>query len=223
MELACTIDRIQEATGETIDPYQFPLDDKETYELLCCGDTKGVRVEGDIMREWLVRLKPDRFQDLIAMNALYRPGAIDNFPQYIAVKHGKEKPEYAHPVLEDVLSETYGVIVYQEQTMRILNRLGNIPLGDAYSCIKEISKKRAVKIKKYRETFIEGTRENGLAEEEADEIFELIIKFAPYGFNKSHATAYAHLTYMMAYLKAHFPVAFTFAQSLDSRFPIPGR
>ena len=207
--LAHTIALIKETTGKTIDPYRLPLDDKATFELLCRGETKGVfQLEGGGMRELLQRMKPDRFRDIIATLALYRPGPLEGgmVDQYVAVKHGKAKAEYEHPVLEDVLSETNGVMVYQEQIMRILNRLGNIPLGDAYSCIKAISKKRD--FSKFREQFVAGAKKNGLAEKKADSIFELIVAFAGYGFNKSHSTAYAMVAYITAYLKAHYPVEF---------------
>ncbi|GHT17251.1 DNA-directed DNA polymerase [Planctomycetales bacterium] len=207
--LAHAIDLVKETTGETIDPYQFPLDDEATYQLLQRGETKGIfQLEGGGIRELLTRMKPDSFRDIIATLALYRPGPLEGgmVDQYVNVKHGKEKPQYDHPVLEEVLGETNGVMVYQEQIMRILNRLGNIPLGSAYSCIKAISKKKD--FSKYRDDFVAGSKENGLAAKKADEIFELIIKFAGYGFNKSHSTAYALVAYMTAYLKAHYPIEF---------------
>ena len=207
--LAHTIDLVKETTGTTIDPYRLPLDDKETFELLCRGETKGVfQLEGGGMRELLQRMKPDRFRDIIATLALYRPGPLEGgmVDQYVAVKHGKAKAEYEHLVLEDVLSETNGVMVYQEQIMRILNRLGNIPLGDAYACIKAISKKKD--FSKFREEFVSGAKANGLAEKKSDDIFDKIVAFAGYGFNKSHSTAYALVAYITAYLKAHYPVEF---------------
>jgi len=207
--LAHAIALIKETTGATIDPYRLPLDDQQTFELLCRGETKGVfQLEGGGMRELLQRMKPDRFRDIIATLALYRPGPLEGgmVDQYVAVKHGKAKAEYEHTVLEEVLSETNGVMVYQEQIMQILNRLGNIPLGDAYSCIKAISKKKD--FSKFREQFVAGAKENGLAEKKADNIFELIVAFAGYGFNKSHSTAYAMVAYITAYLKAHYPIEF---------------
>jgi DNA polymerase-3 subunit alpha len=209
--LAQAIDIIKETTGETVDPYKFPLDDKKTYELLCRGETKGIfQLEGGGIRELLQRMKPDNFRDIIATLALYRPGPLDGgmVDQYVAVKHGRAQAYYEHEVMKEVLAETNGVMVYQEQIMRILNRLGKIPLGDSYSCIKAISKKQEEKIGKYRAQFVEGAHENGLTRGKAEEIFELIIKFAGYGFNKSHSTAYALIAYMTAYLKAHYPVEF---------------
>ncbi len=139
---------------------------------------------------------------------------------YIQVKHGRQKAEYKHPVMKEILAETHGVMVYQEQVMRILNRLGGIELANAYSCIKAISKKKLETIAKFREEFIDGAHRQGMARKEAAELFGLIEKFAGYGFNKSHSTAYALIAYMTAYLKAHYPVEFM-AALLSS--DIPGR
>ena len=202
---------VELSTGEKIDPYRFPLDDKMTYELLCRGETKGVfQLESGGMRELLSRMKPDNFRDIIATLALYRPGPLEGgmVSDYIDVKHGRKKAVYAHPVMEDVLAETNGVMVYQEQIMRIFNRLGNIPLSKSYSVIKAISKKKQEKIEKNREDFVRGAQENGLTEKAAREIFALIENFARYGFNKSHSTAYARIAYITAYLKAHYPAEF---------------
>ena len=209
--LAEAIEMIAQTTGETLNPYKFPLDDKETYELLCRGETKGIfQLEGGGIRELLQRMRPDNFRDIIATLALYRPGPLEGgmVDQYVKVKHGERQPEYDHPVMKEVLEESNGVMVYQEQIMRILNKLGNIPLGEAYSIIKAISKKVTEKIEKSREKFVAGAQANGLAEEKSREIFELIVKFAGYGFNKSHSTAYALVAYMTAYLKAHYPCEF---------------
>ena len=207
--LAHSIDLIKETTGTTIDPYRLPLEDKKTFELLCRGETKGIfQLEGGGMRELLQRMKPDRFRDIIATIALYRPGPLEGgmVDQYVAVKHGKTKAEYVHPVLQEVLGETNGVMIYQEQIMQIMNRLGNIPLAGSYASIKAISKKKD--LGKYREQFVKGAKANGLTEKKANDIFELIVKFSDYGFNKSHSTAYAMVAYMTAYLKAHYPVEF---------------
>ncbi|MBQ2682461.1 MAG: DNA polymerase III subunit alpha [Thermoguttaceae bacterium] len=209
--LSNTLDMIEQATGKRIDPYRLPLDDKPTFELLCRGETKGVfQLESEGMRMLLAKMKPDNFRDIIASLALYRPGPLEGgmVDDYIDVKHGRKKPKYAHPVMEDVLAETNGVMVYQEQIMRILNRLGKIPLAASYTVIKAISKKKQEKIEKNREEFVKGAQENGLSEEKAREIFALIEKFAGYGFNKSHSTAYARITYITAYLKAHYPAEF---------------
>ena len=207
--LAHAITLIKETTGKTVDPYRLPLDDKKTYEVFCRGETKGIfQFESGGIRELLQRMKPDRFGDIIATNAMYRPGPLEGgmVDQYVAVKHGKASAEYAHPVLEKLLSETNGVMVYQEQIMQILNQLGHIPLGDAYSCIKAISKKKD--FSKYRKDFVAGAKANGLAEKKADDIFNKIVAFAGYGFNKSHSTAYAMMAYMTAYLKAHYPIEY---------------
>ena len=167
-------------------------------------------------------MKPDDFRDIIATNALYRPGPLEGgmVDDYIEVKHGRKQPEYKHAVLEDVLSETNGVMVYQEQVMRILNRLGGIDLASAYTCIKAISKKKQAIIDRNREQFIAGAVEKGMAQKEAVDIWELITKFAGYGFNKSHSTAYALIAYQTAYLKAHYPVEFMAALLSGD---IPGR
>jgi len=209
--LSKVVDLIEQTTGKRIDPYEFPRDDKETFALLCRGETKGVfQLESGGIRDLLQRMKPDHFLDIIATNALYRPGPLEGgmVDDYIEVKHGRKQPEYKHPVMKEILEETNGVMVYQEQVMRILNRLGGIKLANAYSCIKAISKKKLEMIAKYREEFIEGAHQQGLAKKEAEELFGLIEKFAGYGFNKSHSTAYALVAYMTAYLKAHYPVEF---------------
>ena len=209
--LSRTMSFIKQTTGKDIDPYRFPHDDQPTYDLLCRGETKGVfQLEGEGIRNLLQRLKPDNFRDIIAILALYRPGPLGGgmVDQYIDVKHGRAKAEYIHPVLEDVLTETHGVMVYQEQVMRILNRLGKIELADAYKCIKAISKKKLEKIAHYQSQFIEGCKENKLTQKDAEHLFDLIIQFAGYGFNKSHSTAYAKIAYITAYLKCHFPVEF---------------
>ncbi|MCL2742726.1 MAG: DNA polymerase III subunit alpha [Planctomycetaceae bacterium] len=207
--LADAIKIIKETTGELIDPYKFPIDDKETYDIFQRGETKGIfQFESGGMRELLQRMKPDNIRDIIATAAMYRPGPLEGgmVDTYVNVKHGREKPRYDHPILKEVLEETYGVMVYQEQVMKILNRLGNISLGDAYKCIKFITKK--TDFSKFRDDFVEGSVENGLSAEKASGIFDLIVKFAGYGFNKSHSTAYAFLAYMTAYLKAHYPLQF---------------
>lgn len=205
------VELIKDTTGELIDPFKLPLDDPETFGTLRRGETKGVfQLEKAGIRELLQRMKPDHFRDLVATNALYRPGPLKGgmVDDYIDVKLGRKKPEYRHPVLEEILAETHGVMVYQEQVMRILNRLGGIPLADAYTCIKAISKKKLPVIARYREQFIVGAGKHGLKKSEAEAIFNLIEKFAGYGFNKSHATAYALISYITAYLKTHYPLQF---------------
>ena len=172
---------------QQIDPYKFPLEDQETFALLCRGETKGVfQLESGGIRDLLQRMKPDHFRDIIATNALYRPGPLEGgmVEDYIQVKHGRKQAHYEHAVMEEVLAETHGVMVYQEQVMLILNRLGGIALANAYSCIKAISKKKLEAIAKYREEFIEGAFQKGMAKKKAEEVFGLIEKFAGYGFNK---------------------------------------
>jgi DNA polymerase-3 subunit alpha len=209
--LTKVVDLIEQTTGQRINPYGFPLDDKETFALLCRGETKGVfQLESGGIRDLLQRMKPDHFRDIIATNALYRPGPLEGgmVDDYIEVKHGRKTPEYKHPVMEEILGETHGVMVYQEQVMRILNRLGGIELAAAYTCIKAISKKKLPLIEKNKAQFVQGSQEKGLAKQDAEELFSLIEKFAGYGFNKSHSTAYALVAYITAYLKAHYPVEF---------------
>jgi DNA polymerase-3 subunit alpha len=221
--LSKVIALIEQTTGRQVDPYKFPLDDPQTFALLCRGETKGVfQLESGGIRDLLQRMKPDHFLDIIATNALYRPGPLEGgmVEDYIQVKHGRKQAHYEHEVMEEVLAETHGVMVYQEQVMRILNRLGGIALANAYSCIKAISKKKLETIAKYREEFIEGAFQKGMAKKKAEEVFGLIEKFAGYGFNKSHSTAYALIAYMTAYLKAHYKVEFM-AALLSS--DIPGR
>jgi DNA polymerase-3 subunit alpha len=202
---------IEKTRGEKIDLEKLPLDDPETYALLQRGDAKGVfQMESDGIRDLLKRMKPDHIRDLIACNALYRPGPLGGgmVDAYVNRKHGREKPVYPHPVMEEILGETYGVMVYQEQVMRILNRLGDIELSSAYACIKAISKKKHEVIDQRRAEFIAGAQKRGVAETTAREIFDLITFFGGYGFNKSHSAAYAHIGYQTAYLKAHYTPEF---------------
>jgi DNA polymerase-3 subunit alpha len=221
--LAKAVELVEESRGERIDPHRFPLDDAATFALLCRGETKGIfQLESGGIRDLLQRMKPDHFRDIIATNALYRPGPLEGgmVDDYIEVKHGRKHAGYPHPVTKDVLEETHGVMVYQEQVMRILNLLGGIDLADAYSCIKAISKKKLPIIAKFREQFIDGSGSRGLDKRKAGELFGMIEKFAGYGFNKSHSTAYALIAYQTAYLKAHYPVEFMAALLSGD---IPGR
>jgi len=217
------VDLIEQTTGKRIDPQKLPTDDPATYALLQRGETKGVfQLESGGIRDLLQRMKPDHFLDIIATNALYRPGPLKGgmVDEYVDVKHGRKQPQYKHPVLEEVLKETHGVMVYQEQIMRILNRLGGIELAKAYTCIKAISKKKKAIIDANHDAFISGSTANGLGKKDAQEIWDLILEFAGYGFNKSHSTAYALIAYQTAYLKTHYPVEFM-AALLSS--DIPGR
>ena len=206
--LSNAVDIIEQTSGEKIDIHKFPLHDEPTFALLQRGETKGVfQLESGGIRDLLQKMKPDHFRDIIATAALYRPGPLEGgmVQQYIDVKHGRKPAEYKHPVLEDILAETHGVMVYQEQVMRILNRLGTIPLAAAYTCIKAISKKKEALIAANHEQFIQGAVGNGLDKKAAQEFWDMILKFAGYGFNKSHSTAYALIAWQTAYLKAHYP------------------
>lgn len=206
-----TVRLIAKTRGQKLDLAQIPMDDKETYALLQRGEARGVfQLESDGIRDLLKRMKPDNIRDLIATNALYRPGPLGGgmVDAYINRKHGREKPHYDHPVMEEILSETHGVIVYQEQCMRVLNRLGGIELASAYACIKAISKKKQDIIDQRYAEFIKGAQERGVNEATADKIFKLICEFAGYGFNKSHSAAYALIGYQTAYLKTHYPAEF---------------
>ncbi|WP_425617235.1 DNA polymerase III subunit alpha [Anatilimnocola sp. NA78] len=204
-------DIILQTTGKRINPYKFPLDDKKTFALLQRGETKGIfQLESGGIRDLLQKMKPDHFRDIIATNALYRPGPLEGgmVRDYVEVKNGRQAASYIHPVCEKILAETHGVMVYQEQVMRILSELGGIELASSYTCIKAISKKKEELIAKNKDQFLIGCGEKGLSKNEAEDFWNMIIKFAGYGFNKSHSTAYALIAYMTAYLKAHYPVEF---------------
>ena len=221
--LSKAVELIQQTTGREVQLNQLPLDDQDTFALLCRGETKGIfQLESDGIRDLLQRMKPDQFRDIIATNALYRPGPLEGgmVDDYVAVKHGRKKAEYKHPILKEILEETHGVMVYQEQVMRILNRLGGIELASAYTCIKAISKKKQEIIDRYHHHFVESAVKHGLSRREAQDFWSMIIKFAGYGFNKSHSTAYALIAYQTAYLKVHYPVEFMAALLCGD---IPGR
>jgi len=206
IERACQL--VKEIHGVDIDLEKLDLTDAEVFELFSAGKTKGIfQFESGGMQDLLMKMKPDRIEDLIAANALYRPGPMILIPDYIDRKHGA-KWSLPHPIMTEVLEETYGIMIYQEQVMRICNRLGDIPLREAYTLIKAISKKKARTIAKERERFIVGCVDKGLTKQQAGHIFELIERFAGYGFNKSHSTRYAFIAYQTAYLKAHWPVEF---------------
>ena len=168
------------------------------------------------MRSVLRQMKADKFEDIIALISLYRPGPMDNIPTYIRRKHGEEKLEYPHPLLEPVLKETYGVIVYQEQVMEIAKVLAGYSLGGADLLRRAMGKKIKEEMDKQRVIFNAGAVKNGLDEKQSNEIFDLVDKFAGYGFNKSHAAAYALISYQTAYLKAHYlPEFLTSSINLD--------
>jgi len=202
---------ISENRGVEIDLSELPLGDPEVYEMLARGETKGIfQLESGGFRDMLVRVKPDRIEDLIPLVGLYRPGPLGSglTEDFIHRRHGKADVTYDHPLLEPILEETYGIMIYQEQIMQILNTLGGIPLARAYKVIQAIGKKQADVIEQSREQFIEGARANNVPGQKAVDIFDRISYFASYGFNKSHSAAYAHVTYQTAYLKTHFPHEF---------------
>ena len=190
---------------------QKNLTDPETFALLQRGETKGIfQFESGGIRDLLTKMKPDKFEDIIATSALYRPGPLEGgmVMEYVEVKNGRKEPNKVHPIVDEVLEETHGVMVYQEQVMRILNRVGNVELASAYKCIKAISKKKQAIIDSFHGEYIAGAKENGVDQKLAQDLWDMIIAFAGYGFNKSHSTAYALIAYETAYLKAHYPVEF---------------
>jgi DNA polymerase-3 subunit alpha len=191
-----------------VDLDRLPLDDPPTYDLLQRGDVAGVfQFESQGMRDVLRQMKPDRFGDLIAANALYRPGPMANIPAYCQRKHG-EKWEAPHPELAEILEETYGIMVYQEQVMRIAQKMAGYSLGGADLLRRAMGKKIRAEMEAQRKTFIGGATGRGIPAAKAEEVFDLMAKFADYGFNKSHAAAYALVAYQTAWMKANHPVAF---------------
>src|SRR6187401_187639 len=195
--------------GIDLDLLGIPLDDAKSYAMLARGETVGIfQVEGQGMRRALIDMRPDRFEDIIALVALYRPGPMANIPTYWARKHGDEEPEYLHPVLEPILKETFGVIIYQEQVMQIAQVMSGYSLGDADLLRRAMGKKIRAEMEKQRSIFVAGSVKSGVPKGQAETIFELLAKFADYGFNKSHAAAYALVSYHTAYMKAHYPVEF---------------
>ncbi len=194
--------------GQEIDIDRLPLDDAKTYEMLQKGDAGGVfQLEGQGVRDVLRQMKPDRFDDLIAAVALYRPGPMGNIPDYCRRKHG-EPWQAPHPELTDILAETYGIMVYQEQVMQIAQRMAGYSLGAADLLRRAMGKKIRAEMEAQRETFIKGATGRGIDPAKATEVFELMAKFADYGFNKSHAAAYALIAYQTAWLKANHPAVF---------------
>ena len=196
---------VKEGRGIEVDLLALPLDDKKSYDILARADTAGVfQLESTGMRESLKRLKPDRFEDIIAMVALYRPGPMDNIPTYINRKHGEEPVDCLHPMLEGILKETYGVIIYQEQVIQIAQVMGGHTLGQADLLRRAMGKKDKKEMAAQQARFVDGALTKGVRREDAVYIFELVDKFAGYGFNKSHAAAYALVSYHTAYMKANF-------------------
>lgn len=192
-----------------LDLDRLTYDDPNVFALFQRADTTGVfQFESGGMRRLLLDMKPDRLEDLIAANALFRPGPMDLIPDYNRRKHGQDAVPKVHPIVDKFTAPTYGVMVYQEQVMQIVHELGGIPLRGAYTLIKAISKKKAKVIDANRPRFVEGALQKGLSKKDAEELFELILKFAGYGFNKSHSTGYAIIAYQTAYLKTYFPAQY---------------
>ena len=200
---------IKENHSIEIDLDHIPLDDKKTFELFQRGETVAIfQFESTGMREWMRKLKPTCIDDLIAMNALYRPGPMEHIPKYIDCKHGKDPVQYPHPMLEPILESTYGIPVYQEQVMQMAQVMGGYTLGGADLLRRAMGKKKKEEMEKQRAIFVEGAGAKGVAKTTANTVFDLMAAFAGYGFNKSHAAAYSVVAYQTAYLKANFTPEF---------------
>ena len=201
-----TVDAIRKASGKVIDWIDLPLDDAPTFHLLNQGKTMGVfQLESGGMQDLARNLHLDKFEEIIAVGALYRPGPMDMIPSFINRKHGREPIEYDHSWMKEILSETYGIMVYQEQVMQIASKLAKFSLGEGDVLRRAMGKKDMDQMAKQREKFRKGAQENGIEEEISMRIFDKMEKFAAYGFNKSHAAAYGYLSYVTAYLKANYP------------------
>lgn len=216
-----TIKLVKAVRNKKIDLSAIPLDDKKTFDLLQKGQTTSVfQLESGGMKRYLKLLKPSEFEDIIAMVALYRPGPIELIPNYIKRKHGKEEVEYLHPDLEPILKETYAIMIYQEQLMQMARTMAGFTLSEADILRKAIGKKIISLLNKQEEKFKQGVLDNGYTQRIADSLWELILPFARYGFNRSHAAAYAMIAYETAYLKAHYPVEFMAAVFASERTDI---
>ena len=209
LDIIATCQRLIEARRGEPPRMEAPYDDPKTYELFANADTHGVfQFEGAGMRRMLVEMRPQTFADVTAAGAMFRPGPMQNIPDYVARKHGRQAIEYLHPTLEPILKETYGVIVYQEQVMMIARELAGFTLSEADILRSAMGKKDKVKMAQQREKFIAGMAAKGHSQELADQLFDRIAKFAEYGFNKAHAAAYAVISYQTAYLKANYPLEY---------------
>jgi DNA polymerase-3 subunit alpha len=206
-----TVDLVKESTGETVDPDALPLDDPGTYGLLARGDLEGIfQLESSGMRQIVRDLKPSSLEDISSILALYRPGPLDAglIPKFINRKHGREAIDFAHEKLQPILKETYGIMVYQEQIMKIAQDLAGYSLGEADLLRRAMGKKKKSEMEKHQSIFVKGATERGVDPRIAEGLFEQMVLFAEYCFNKSHSTAYGAVTYQTAYLKAHYPVAY---------------
>ena len=200
---------IKENHGIEIDLDAVPLDDPKTYELFQRGETVAIfQFESSGMREWMRKLKPTSLDDLIAMNALYRPGPMDLIPNYIDRKHGREVVSYPHPLLEEILQPSYGIPIYQEQVMQMAQVMAGYSLGQADILRRAMGKKKMAEMDRQRVIFVEGAAKKGVDDKIANEVFDMMAKFAGYGFNKSHSAAYSVVAYHTAYLKANYPAEF---------------
>ncbi len=207
--IANAVQLVQDSRGIRIDPEQFPPDDAGTYQLLSEARTFGVfQLESVGMREALRQLRPERLEDVIAMVALYRPGPMQMIPEFVSRRHGRVKPSYDHPLMEKYLRETYGIMVYQEQVMQIASELAGFSMRDADELRQAMGKKKPEVMAEQRAKFLSGATARGVKPKVAEKIFDLMEKFAGYGFNKSHAAAYGSVAYQTAYLKANYPVEF---------------
>ncbi len=215
-----TVNNIRHSTGQDIDLNTIPINDKKTFETtFAAGETTGVfQFESAGMRRYLKELKPTEFEDLVAMNALYRPGPMEYIPQYIEGKHDPKKVKYMHPALEPILNKTYGIAVYQEQVLRIARDFAGFSLGEADILRKAIGKKIASILNEQRQKIIDGAFNKGFDKKTAAKIFdEIIVPFSGYGFNRSHAVCYARIAYETAYLRANYPVEFMAAMMTTDR------
>lgn len=208
-----TIERIlssiKRKTGKKIDLLSLELDDPLVFQLLGRGKTAGIfQFESDGMRNVLMKLQPNRFEDMVAVNALYRPGPMEQIPLYIKRRHEQEEIGYSHPILKGILEPTYGIIVYQEQIIQIAVKLAGFSPGEADLLRRAVSKKKKETLEKERVHFVNGAKQNGINEKTAVYVYDLIVRFADYGFNRSHAVAYSMIAYWLAWLKAHYPAHF---------------
>lgn len=206
-----TVDMVKEQHGVELDINNIPLDDKPVYEMLMTGDTDGVfQLESQGMKNLVKRLKPDVFEDLGALVALFRPGPLDSgmVTDFVERKHGRQKITYAHPLLEPVLKDTYGTIVYQEQIMQVFQVLADYSLGQADMVRRMMGKKKVDEMEKQKSKFIERSAQHGMSSKDAEALFNQILAFASYCFNRSHSAAYAFVAYQTAYLKCHYPVEY---------------
>ena len=206
--LSTAVNHVAEG-GVDINLLTIPLDDVKTFEMMARAETQGVfQLESAGMKDVLRQLRPDKFEDIIAVVALYRPGPMENIPSYIKRKHGEEDPDYLYPTLEPILRETFGIMIYQEQVMQIAQELSGYSLGSADLLRRAMGKKIQKEMDEQRTAFVDGAKARGVDEAKASQIFDQVDKFAGYGFNKSHAAAYALVAYQTGYMKANFPVEF---------------